>query len=168
MIDFRDDEEEVKERREVPDGQYNVVIDKCEEREYAGEKQISVRFRITEGAYKDENIYYNIRKSRDNPNEYDRFSIKKLVVFGQGWTKEKNDELEKKGVYVHFTDYPALIQYLNSGIEMNVDIKYEYDKQGNRYKYPTIKNFAPKAVNTNIKGASAATDDSLDSEDLPF
>ena len=171
MIDFSNEGSEELEL--IPNGKYPVEITGCEEREYNGRKQISVKFSILEGKFKGRTIFYNINKEK-NSDEYDNFSLKKILVFGQGWSKDRAEELKKKGVTVTFKDYNALIQYLNSGIRMEIETELRCDPNtGDFYKNPTIANFAPlssdkKNGQTPVKTQEKPLSVDDTSDDLPF
>lgn len=161
----------------IKNGTYNAKIVKADITNFKGNDQINITFEIQGGEFDKRYVFYHVKKDKNNPDQFDSFGIMKVICFGQGWDNSNKalcDELTKKGVRVTFEDYDDLVQYLNSGLAMQITTMNEADRNtGKFYPNPRITNFAPIGAAKNTASAPAKSAPVkapvIDSDDdLPF
>ena len=161
----------------IKNGTYNAKIVKADITNFKGNDQINITFEIQGGEFDKRYVFYHVKKDKNNPDQFDSFGIMKVICFGQGWDNNNKalcEELAKKGVRVTFEDYDDLVQYLNSGLAMQITTMNEADKNtGKFYPNPRITNFAPLGAAKSTapepaKSAAVKAPDIDSDDDLPF
>lgn len=155
MLDFTS--EQKKER--IENDTYLTKLENCKISEYKGKKQFDITFTIVEGKHSGRKIYYHIPTDKDNPNEFDKKGLEKIIVYGQDSSGRKV-----------FENYDDLAQYLNSGIYMNVTTELQMNMStGAYYDNPAIRKFTPgKAPVNKTESPKESKPSNAEDEGLPF
>lgn len=120
---LQEDVQEVEENgggdfKEVPDGQYEVAVEKMELKESKkGDPMLSIWFKIVEGDYEDQLIFYNGVMQPQNDRAFGLQTHRNNEMLRALWDCEKDDVK-----FTGFADYADLVL----DIHEEIDEQFEY------------------------------------------
>lgn len=130
-------EAKANEYTEVPDGKYVCSLEKLELGENKKNRpMVKAQFRIKEGKYKKQCIFYNGVMAADNP-DYNGFMIHKVIEFLKSLNIFDDSEVDFDGDFSDFND--LLLDIAEEAESMKFEVKKS--KDGDYSRIEVIDNF---------------------------